>query len=1325
MEPRIQYARTSDGVNIAYGEAGTGKPVFCLAPPGFTHTEIAWRMFANLLHPLAAEFRTVWADPRGTGLSDRDAIDFSIEAMNRDLEAVVDRTGADSFVLAAWTGAVPCAIAYAANHPDQVSHLVLCDGWASYSDWSHTPALQASLALLELDWTLFTETFGQVVWAYADGAFGRLFAELMKASTEPDAHRAIWKAWQGYDVSELMPNLTTPTLVVHSRNNRLFPVAIGRRMAAAIPSARLALIDDDASYASVPDLIRMFLDQTERASAAAPALPSGTAVILFADIADSTALTERLGDAAFRAKARDLDAALRTVIRDHSGTPIDGKLLGDGVLAVFTSARQAIEAALACAPRRRRRAASPSTSASTPATSSARTTTSTAAPSTSPRASAASSAPGEVLVSETVRSLARTSAGVRFEDRGEQALKGVGEPVRVWAVREGGVMEPRIQYAKTSDGVSIAYCDDRRAASRWSYTPGSITTSPAGVAASPAGRRGTSGWRHSTVIRYDRRGTGLVRSEASPTSRWRRMARTSTRSWSDVGLREIRPSGAMDGGPRLSPTPRAIRSGCHGWSSRYAYARRIGAHRRSKTTLALLERDWELFTEPGRGRSLRVAGQRAWSAPRRHVCRESVTQDDMLRFVRDVRDVGCHCASARKCSVRRWCSTAPRIGILTVGSARRAGRADAGSRLRALSPVARGLSAVLGDTAAMVRAIDEFLARRTRAPRRTRRQLRLRHDRDHPLRRHRRLHRPHRAPRRRRLPREGPRPRRRPPHRHPRPRRHAHRRQAPRRRRPRHLHLRPPGHRSRPRLRARPATTPASPSTSASTPATSSARTTTSTAAPSTSPRASAALSAPGEVLVSDTVRGLARTSAGVAFEDRGEQALKGVGEPVRVWAVRGGRSDGATGSILSSSADGVTHRIHWLWARVALCSCLLSWSYSNMELDWRDPGLRALARTPGCRPDARRIATCAASGLPDERSPTSRSEAQVQLTWSTSSTASTSIALICSVRTTAPAVARPTRARLTPARVQRLVLWSPRDVALIIRTPMRSTSLIQLDAYQLALRTEAWAELWFRVVRPDAGTMVRRSRSEQSVTPEAAATYWKSFVHSTSPALFRRYSANPRAASRATPSTSPQLLRQAAAAHPERSTGVALAGDVGHPPLAISAMSTRSQSSWTRAALDEPQVRSCLRHRDHPLRRHRRLHRPHRAPRRRRLPRESPRPRRRPAHRHPRPRRHPHRRQAPRRRRPRHLHQRARRRSKPRWPARASGDDAGLPLHLGLHAGDVIREDNNVYGGAVNIAARIAALSAPGEVLVSETVRGAGAHVRGRARSRTAASRR
>ncbi len=118
-------------------------------------------------------------------------------------------------------------------------------------------------------------------------------------------------------------------------------------------------------------IVERFLDEDDRGPNNEPRSRPALTAILFADIADSTALTERLGDADFRAKARDLDAALRTVIREHAGTPIEGKLLGDGVLAVFTSARQAIEAALA-APAPATRPVSPSTSASTPATSSAR-----------------------------------------------------------------------------------------------------------------------------------------------------------------------------------------------------------------------------------------------------------------------------------------------------------------------------------------------------------------------------------------------------------------------------------------------------------------------------------------------------------------------------------------------------------------------------------------------------------------------------------------------------------------------------------------------------------------------------------------------------------------------------------------------------------------------------------------------------------------------------------------------------------------------------------------------------------------------------------------
>jgi class 3 adenylate cyclase len=158
------------------------------------------------------------------------------------------------------------------------------------------------------------------------------------------------------------------------------------------------------------------------------------AVILFADIAQSTALTEQLGDAAFRAKARELDTSLRSVIKESGGTPVEGKVLGDGVLAVFTSARQAIECALRC------------NAAGEPlglqlhlgihAGDVIREGDNVYGGAVNIAARiAGASAPGEVLVSDTVRGLARTSAGVAFDDRGETSLKGVADPQRLFAVQ--------------------------------------------------------------------------------------------------------------------------------------------------------------------------------------------------------------------------------------------------------------------------------------------------------------------------------------------------------------------------------------------------------------------------------------------------------------------------------------------------------------------------------------------------------------------------------------------------------------------------------------------------------------------------------------------------------------------------------------------------------------------------------------------------------------------------------------------------------------------------------------------------------------------------
>ncbi len=93
MEPQVQYAKTKDGVSIAFASMGEGPPLVFVPTPGYSHVQRGWVMFPNISPPLTRTFRLIPYDARGTSLSDRDAIDFSMEAMMRDLEAVIDRTG--------------------------------------------------------------------------------------------------------------------------------------------------------------------------------------------------------------------------------------------------------------------------------------------------------------------------------------------------------------------------------------------------------------------------------------------------------------------------------------------------------------------------------------------------------------------------------------------------------------------------------------------------------------------------------------------------------------------------------------------------------------------------------------------------------------------------------------------------------------------------------------------------------------------------------------------------------------------------------------------------------------------------------------------------------------------------------------------------------------------------------------------------------------------------------------------------------------------------------------------------------------------------------
>jgi class 3 adenylate cyclase len=291
-----------------------------------------------------------------------------------------------------------------------------------------------------------SKTVASAVYGFDNSdAAAELAATLQKAAT-PDVVHAYRESFRTTDVRPLLGQIRCPTLVLFDRNFMGEDEESSRELARSIPGARLVMFasegPDQAAATcaeAVDDFLRSIGSVPQAVAATTPkAIPSGMAVVLFTDIADSTGLTERMGDAAFRNHARALDDALRKIITTNGGTPIDGKLLGDGVLATFAAASQAIAAALACD------AACDNTPLRLHLGIHAgdvireQNNVFGGAVNIAARISALA-APGEILVSATVRDLARTSAGVSFEDRGDHALKGIAEPLRVFAVRAAGV----------------------------------------------------------------------------------------------------------------------------------------------------------------------------------------------------------------------------------------------------------------------------------------------------------------------------------------------------------------------------------------------------------------------------------------------------------------------------------------------------------------------------------------------------------------------------------------------------------------------------------------------------------------------------------------------------------------------------------------------------------------------------------------------------------------------------------------------------------------------------------------------------------------------
>jgi pimeloyl-ACP methyl ester carboxylesterase len=274
----IRFCTAPDGVNIAYAAVGDGIPLIKTSN-WLSHLEYDWQspMWRHWWNGLGKRSRLIRYDARGTGLSDRQVDDISLDAWVGDLEVVVDASGVERFALLGVSQGGAIAIEYAVRHPERVSHLIL---YGAYSrgrlvDPTDEDVERAMLdvSLIKHGWgrknPAFRQVFGQLFMPSGTAEQFEWFDEAQRVSAKADNAARIMKECHLIDVRELAKEVTVPTLVVHCTGDARIPFEEGRLLARLIPGARLVplesenhiLLANEPAWAKFLDAVWGFLDQ--------------------------------------------------------------------------------------------------------------------------------------------------------------------------------------------------------------------------------------------------------------------------------------------------------------------------------------------------------------------------------------------------------------------------------------------------------------------------------------------------------------------------------------------------------------------------------------------------------------------------------------------------------------------------------------------------------------------------------------------------------------------------------------------------------------------------------------------------------------------------------------------------------------------------------------------------------------------------------------------------------------------------------------------------------------------------------------------------------
>ena len=444
MIPETRYAKTSDGIHIAYQVVGEG-PVDLVFVMGWTsNIEAMWEepSLARFLGRLSSFSRLILFDKRGVGLSDRVSEDRlpSLETRMDDVRAVMDAAESQRAVVFGVSEGGPMSILFAATYPARTIALVLFGTVADFT--AREPDYKSDLAeyldLTERRWG--TNEYARIQirdWAAPghedDEHLVAWLASYLRRAASPGAAIALERMNRAINVTQALPAIHAPTLVIGRSEDLDFPIEQTKDLAGRIAGARFVELPGREHFFWIGDQDAI-LDEVERFVVALGEVEAEfdrvLATVFFTDIVASTEKAVELGDRRWKELVEEHHRRVRGQLARFHGVEVD--TAGDGFFATFDGPARAVRCAQAAIESLRPMGIEIRAGVHTGEVETIDAKVGGMAVVIGARVGALAQS-SEVLVSQTVKDLVAGS-GLAFEDAGEHELKGVPNRWRLFRV---------------------------------------------------------------------------------------------------------------------------------------------------------------------------------------------------------------------------------------------------------------------------------------------------------------------------------------------------------------------------------------------------------------------------------------------------------------------------------------------------------------------------------------------------------------------------------------------------------------------------------------------------------------------------------------------------------------------------------------------------------------------------------------------------------------------------------------------------------------------------------------------------------------------------